>query len=61
MAMPTFEVQGPCPDGDFFVVRVQLLGQVTNRLCLCEMYPTADEAQVAADRFTADPDNAPTQ
>ena len=59
--MPQFEVEGPCPDGDYFVVREEMRGTVTNRLCLQEMYATAEEAQAAADRFNADPDSAPTE
>lgn len=59
--MPRFEVEGPCPDGDFFVVRVEMRGAVTNRLSLQEMYATAADAQAAADRFNADPDAAPTE
>ncbi|WOF44285.1 hypothetical protein KNJ79_04980 [Sphingopyxis indica] len=58
--MPTFEVQGPDPDGDYWVVRVEMKGAVENRTSLIETYSTAERAQAAADRFNADPDSAPT-
>ena len=58
--MPQFEVEGPCPDGDFFVVRVEMVGDEVTRTFLCESYCTAEAAQADADRFTADPRNSPT-
>lgn len=59
--MPQFEVEGPCPDGDFFVVRVEAAGDETTRTFLCESYATVGAAQAAADLFTAQPDDAPTE
>ena len=58
--MPQFEVEGPCPDGDFFVIRVEPDGDEATRTFLCESYCTAEAARAAADRFAADPDSAPT-
>lgn len=59
--MPDYKVRGPDPDGDYFVVRVEMKGDVESRTALVEMYATAKDAQAAADRFNADPANAPTE
>lgn len=55
----TYKVRGPDPDGDYFIVRVEMKGAVESRTSLIEMYPTAEKAQEAADRFNADPASAP--
>ena len=56
-----YEVQGPDPDGDWFVVRIERKGSVQSRTALIEAYPTAEKAQAAADRFNADPASAPAE
>lgn len=58
--MPKFEVEGPDPDGDYWVIRVEMKGAVGSRMSLQESYSTADDARLAADGFNADPESAPT-
>lgn len=59
--MPTFEVQGPDPDGDYWVVHVEMKGDVESRTSLIETYSTAEGARAAADSFNAEPDSAPVE
>jgi hypothetical protein len=59
--MATFEVEGPCPDGEFFVVRVEIDGDETERTFLSECYLNDAAARAAADRFNANPETAPTE
>lgn len=39
--MPTYEVHGPDPDGDFFIVRIETKGEVHSETSLDEVYSTA--------------------
>lgn len=59
VVMPTFEIAGPGPDGDFSVVRADTAGDVTRYTTLPKSYATADEAQMAADAYNSDPASAP--
>lgn len=59
--MPDYKVRGPDPDGDYFVVRIEMKGGVESRTALVQMYATAEDVQAAADRFNADPASAPTE
>lgn len=49
--MPKYEVHGPDPDGDFFVVRVETKGEVHSETSLDEVYSSREDAQAAADRM----------
>lgn len=57
--MTTFEVHGPDPDGDFWVVRIDERLGSRSEVAMPEAYATAADAQVAADKFNAHPDAAP--
>lgn len=57
--MPTFEIAGPSPDGDYCVVRSDTLGDVTHYTTLPKSYATTAETHMAADAFNADPASAP--
>jgi hypothetical protein len=46
--MPTYEVHGPDPDGDFFVVRIETKGEVHSETSLDEVYATREAAEAAA-------------
>lgn len=59
MLMPTFEIEGPDSDGDWWVIRNEMLGNVMRHTALRECYPNEEEAQAAADSFNADPGSAP--
>ncbi|AJA09236.1 hypothetical protein SKP52_11695 [Sphingopyxis fribergensis] len=59
VVVPTFEIAGPGPDGDYCVVRSDTLGDVTHYATLPTSYDTAAEAQKAADAYNADPASAP--
>lgn len=59
--MPLFDVEGPDPDGDFFVVIVDADGDEPQRTFLSQSYSTAAAAHVAAERFNSAPENAPTE
>ena len=51
--MPTYEVHGPDPDGDYWVVAVEVEGAVMLETSLLETYVTKDAAQQAANLFNA--------
>ena len=55
--MPTFEIAGPGPEGDYCVVRAETARDVTHYTTLPKSYATADEAQAAADAFNSDPES----
>lgn len=57
--MPTFEIAGPGPEGDFSVVRADTIGDITRYTTLPVFFTTAEEAQQVADTFNADPASAP--
>lgn len=52
--MPTYEVHGPDPDGDFFIVRIETRGEVHSETSLDEVYSTLEDAQAAADILNAE-------
>ena len=51
--MPTYEVRGPDPDGDFFIVRIETKGEVPSEISLDEVYVTREAAQAEADKLNA--------
>ena len=51
--MPTYDVHGPDPDGDFFIVRIETKGEVHSETSLDEVYVTREAAQAAADKLNA--------
>lgn len=57
--MPIFEIAGPGPKGDYRVVRADTVRDVTHYTTLPEPYPTADEAQTAADTFNSYSESVP--
>jgi hypothetical protein len=57
--MPTFEIAGPGPEGDFSVVRTDTIGDITRYTTVPVSFATAEEAQEAANSFNADPASAP--
>lgn len=59
--MQTYEVHGPDPDGDYWVVEVEEDGAVTTETSLPETYLTRETAQVAAALLNANPANVLTQ
>lgn len=50
--MPTYEVHGPDPDGDFFIVQIETKGEVHSETSLDEVYSTRADAQAAADKLS---------
>lgn len=55
--MPTYEVHGPDPDGDFFIVCIETKGEVHSETSLDEVYATREDAQAAVDELTAASDD----
>ena len=51
--MANYEVRGPDPDGDWFVVKIEQRGEVRDEIALDEAYDTEAQAQAAADEFNA--------
>lgn len=49
----SYEVRGPDPDGDWFVVKVEQRGEVRDELCLDEAYDSEAKAQSAAEALNA--------
>lgn len=53
--MAVFVALGPDPDGDFFVVEVEINGDERDEVVLDEAYSTYSGAQKEADRLNAIP------
>lgn len=51
--MANYEVRGPDPDGDWFVVKIEQRGEVRDELCLDEAYDSEAKAQAAAHALNA--------
>lgn len=51
--MASYEVRGPDPDGDWFVVKIEQRGEVRDELALDEAYDSEPQAQAAADALNA--------
>lgn len=51
--MASYEVRGPDPDGDWFVVKIEQRGEVRDEMALDEAYDTEAQAQAAADTLNA--------
>lgn len=52
--MPKYEVHGPDPVGEYWVVEIELTVAVISEKSLAASYRTKAGAQAAADRFNAD-------
>lgn len=51
--MPIYEVHGPDPDGDFFIVRIETKGEVHSETSLDDVYSNRADAQTAADKLNS--------
>lgn len=51
--MASYEVRGPDPDGDWFVVKIEQRGEVRDEVTLDEAYDNEAQAKAAADALNA--------
>jgi hypothetical protein len=51
--MASYEVRGPDPDGDWFVVKIEQRGEVRDEMALDEAYDTEAQAKAAAAALNA--------
>lgn len=52
--MAVFVAMGPDPDGDFFVIEVEINGEERDEVVLDEAYASLAAAQKAADQLNGD-------
>lgn len=52
--MARYEVRGPDPDGDWFVVKIEQRGEVGDEMALDEAFGSEAKAQAAADALNAE-------
>lgn len=53
--MPKYQVQGPDPDGNYFVVCNEARSSALYQSTLLDTFDTKETAQAAADALNADP------